>query len=327
MAYLSQARGDRCGATYEDMDFYTDRDRAAYRPWLTVDELRRRASFTYLPGYLAVEFSEKDGGVSLIIRDVKTGETRTLHARAILLAGGALSTARLVMRSLGISRLPLLCNPYAYMPCLNLQMMGIPLDRHKTSMGQAVMIYDPGKDHAELVVVGLYTYRSLLLYKMVKEIPFDFADGLKLMQVLQSALVVAGIHHPDAPSDRKYLQLRPDAVSFTGDSLFAHYQLGQEEEATVAARERAVRKALRKIGCMPIKRIDPGPGSSIHYAGTVPFSSDERPGTTHFDGRLHGCRSVFVADGSGFNFLPAKGVTLSLMANAHAVARGTVVGA
>ncbi len=38
------------------------------------------------------------------------------------------------------------------------------------------------------------------------------------------------------------------------------------------------------------------------------------------DGRLHGTANVWVADGSGFRFLPAKGVTLTLMANAHRVA-------
>jgi choline dehydrogenase-like flavoprotein len=81
-----------------------------------------------------------------------------------------------------------------------------------------------------------------------------------------------------------------------------------------------VRSALRQLGCYPIKRMDPGFGSSIHYAGTVPFSAEERTGTTHPGGRLHGTRNVFIADGSGFNYLPAKGVTFTLMANAHAVA-------
>jgi hypothetical protein len=35
---------------------------------------------------------------------------------------------------------------------------------------------------------------------------------------------------------------------------------------------------------------------------------------------LGGTKNVFVADGSGFKYLPAKGLTLTLMANAHLVA-------
>ena len=79
---------------------------------------------------------------------------------------------------------------------------------------------------------------------------------------------------------------------------------------------------MRSLGCYALSKIDPGHGSSIHYAGTLPFSEKEGMFTLAKDGRLHGSKSVYVADGSGFRFLPAKGLTLSLMANAHAVAKG-----
>ena len=78
-------------------------------------------------------------------------------------------------------------------------------------------------------------------------------------------------------------------------------------------------RALRSLGAWAIKRIQPGMGSSIHYAGTLPFAGDGRPFSLLSDGRLAGTRRVWVADGSGFRFLPAKGLTLSLMANAHLV--------
>jgi hypothetical protein len=320
MAFLSQDRDDRHGTKYEDMDFYTDRDRAAYRSWFTVDALKRKDNFTYLPSYLAVEFSESDGTVSLVTRNIQTGEKRTLRGRKLFLAVSSLGTARIVMRSQGIEQLPILCNPYTYMPCVNIHMLGRPLDRFKTSMAQAFMIYDPDGKQDDLVSLAFFTYRSLLLYKLVKEAPLNFADGLKLMQYLQSAFIVAGIHHPDTFSEQKYLRLQPDGNSFTGDVLFAHYELNRAEKEKIISREKVVRSALRQLGCYPIKRMDPGFGSSIHYAGTVPFSAEERPGTTHPGGRLHGTRNVFIADGSGFNYLPAKGVTFTLMANAHAVA-------
>jgi choline dehydrogenase-like flavoprotein len=68
----------------------------------------------------------------------------------------------------------------------------------------------------------------------------------------------------------------------------------------------------------------PGHGSSIHYAGTLPFSDMEKPYTLSPDGRVWGTNKIFVADGSGFAYLPAKGLTLSLMANAHRVAAGVL---
>ena len=78
---------------------------------------------------------------------------------------------------------------------------------------------------------------------------------------------------------------------------------------------------MRKLGVYAIKTIDPGIGSSIHYAGTLPFSNNEKSLTLNSNGRLNGTQHVFVADGSGFNYLPAKGLTFSLMANAHLVAK------
>ena len=81
---------------------------------------------------------------------------------------------------------------------------------------------------------------------------------------------------------------------------------------------------MSSLGCFAIKRVDPGIGASIHYAGTLPFNKEEELLTLSYNGRLNGTKNVFVADGSGFSYLPAKGLTLSLMANAHSVAKNVL---
>jgi glyoxylase-like metal-dependent hydrolase (beta-lactamase superfamily II) len=106
----------------------------------------------------------------------------------------------------------------------------------------------------------------------------------------------------------------------TGDSLRADYSLTSEEGVKTDRRERKYLAAFRKLRCYPIKRVYPGHGASIHYGGTLPVSSKEKAYTLSEDGTLHGTKRIFVADGSGFKYLPAKGLTFSLMANAHRVA-------
>ncbi len=179
-----------------------------------------------------------------------------------------------------------------------------------------------------MVRVSLYTpaYRSLLLYKLIKEAPLNFADGLGVFRALQSALMIVGIHHPDSFSANKYLSLVDKPDSFTGDALFAQYELSNAETKTIQQREKIIRAAFRSMGCFPLRRIQPGHGGSIHYAGSLPFNTNETPGSTHPSGRLHGTRRVFVADGSGFTYLPAKGITLTLMANAHRTAKEALDG-
>ena len=81
---------------------------------------------------------------------------------------------------------------------------------------------------------------------------------------------------------------------------------------------------LRRLGCWPLGIIEPGPGSSIHYGGMFAPSDQELPLTVARDGVLRGTRRVHVVDGAGFAYLPAKGPTLTLMANAHRIADAIV---
>src|SRR5262249_18251765 len=74
-----------------------------------------------------------------------------------------------------------------------------------------------------------------------------------------------------------------------------------------------------RLGCVPLKRIRPGHGSSIHYAGTFPITAEDRPLTCDRDSRLRGTRAVYLADGSIFPWLPPKGLTFNIMANADRV--------
>ena len=322
MALLSEPFNDREGAKYHDLDFYSDRDQSAYRPWITLNKLRIRQNFTYLNNLLVLEFSEGESEISIVVKNVMTLEHRVIKCRKLLLAAGALGSARIVLRSYKgeLDKLPVLCNPYIYMPCVHIRMLGGVLSGAKTSMAQAFMIYDEAGGGDDLVSMAIYTYRSLMLYNLVKETPLNFADGLRIIKYLQSSFMIVGIHHPDSFSENKYVKLLPKEDSFTGDALFAHYELNDLELGVIARREKKIRGFFRELGCYPIKRLQPTFGASIHYAGTLPFNSDDRFGTTHPDGRLNKTKNVFIADGSGYNYLPAKGITLTLMANAYLVA-------
>ena len=61
-------------------------------------------------------------------------------------------------------------------------------------------------------------------------------------------------------------------------------------------------------------------GSSVHYAGTLPMTSDDRPNTCRPDGAVRGLERLFIVDGAAFSALPAKNVTFTLMANAVRIA-------
>ena len=321
LALLTRDKGSRKGSSLHDMDFWSDTGRSAYRAWITVEQLLSDPDFEYRRGHLALSFTESEEGVELHAVRTDTREHVVLSCRKLVLAPGVLGTARIILRSANRpgQRLPLLCNPYAYIPCLQWRMLGQLNDERKISVSQLALFHDPDGENRDVAMAALFSYSSLLLFRLVKESPLNLRDGRAIMHVLQSAFTIAGLHHPDAPSADKHLWME-SADTATGDILCAHYTLSPSEQEKVRKREALFHAALRRLGCFPIKSIRTPPGGSIHYAGALPYADEETSFTLARDGRLHGTRAVFVADGSGFRALPAKGITLSLMANAHRTA-------
>jgi len=324
LALITEDKDDRRGYGYHDMDFYSDNDKSAWRPWIAIDSLRKQRNFEYIGGVLMLSFKEQ--GDKTIVTCMRTADQQlvTFSCRKLILATSALGSARIVLRSLGDSgtKLPLLCNPYSYIPCIQPHFFGSGAEREKLGFTQLSLFYD--KDHSNIgaSVASLYSYQSLMLFRIVRHVPLNFVDARILMRYLIPTIVIMGIHHPDHASDDKYLKLVDAPESPAGSQLEAEYVLSDEEKREINSREKAFMRTMRGLGTYSLKKLDPGAGASIHYAGTLPFSQKREPFTLSSSGLLHGTRSVYVADSSGFNYLPAPGLTYSLMANAHNVAEG-----
>jgi len=321
LALLTQERDGRGATQLRDMDFYADGERAAWRPWMTIERLARAGNFHYEGNAFVTHFREDGDGVEAVAVDVRDRTQRRIAARRLVLAAGTLGTARIVLRALAPSAaLSLLCNAYTYVPCLVPSRLGKPMPERNLSLVQMTLFHDPGGEHRDVAAGTIFSYRSLLLFRLLREMPLPVRDARTLMQYLLSAFAIVGIDHPQERSGGKGLRLVPDAGAPSGDALEISYALSDAERDAYDRRERAYLHVLRRMGAWPMKRVRPPLGSSIHYAGTLPFSQAERALHLAPSGRLHGTRSVFVADGSGFTFLPAKGLTFSLMANAHRIA-------
>lgn len=322
LALLTEAKDDRRPLAFRDMDFYDDLEKAAYRPWITIAALRKKPNVQFEGGWLVTDFSEKENVVSVNAIRIGSNEKKTFYCRKLVLAPGVLGTARIVLRSMENGRstkLPLLCNPYTYVPCIVPSRLGKSTPERNYGFAQLSLFHDADGQQRDIAMASLYTYRSLLLFRLLRETPLNFRDGRIFMQHVVPSLVIAGIHHPESFRSGQQLHLENDPASPTADRLHVDYHRGDADEK-VRLREKQYTAALRKIGAYALKKVHPPIGASIHYAGVLPFSENEKAFTLHPSGRLHGTNHVFVADGSGFTFLPAKGLTLSLMANAHLAA-------
>lgn len=320
LAICSKPHHGRGPHPYHDMDFWADdAARSVYRPRWTLEELQKSPHFSYLNRRLVLSFAESDLGVELTARNAETNELEIHRARSLVLAAGAMSTARIVLRSLGKfdARVPILSNAYTYAPLVNWRMAGREAKDRRHSLSQLAAVYRP-PGGAAIVNAQLYSYRSLLTFKLMKESPLPFRESLQLMRMLMPLFGILGIHHEDRPSPTKFLRLARES-GHGDDRLEIRYEPSADEIATQVRNEKAMLKFFRKLGCWPLKLIRPGHGSSIHYGGSFPMAASGKPLTTSREGLLSGTSHVYLADGSVLPHLPAKGLTFTLTANANRI--------
>jgi choline dehydrogenase-like flavoprotein len=193
-------------------------------------------------------------------------------------------------------------------------MLGRPADDARYSLAQLAALQRVGGDD---VLAQFYSYRSLLTFRVLRGIPLPPGLGVLFVRLIATAFTCVNLHFADDPADTKYVEL-------DGETFRAHYAPTADQARAVRRGERAMLRRLAGLRCVPIGVARPSPGASIHYAGTLPVG--DGPLNTAPDGRLNGCRHVYVGDGSSWRWLPAKGLTFTLMANARRVAEGVVGG-
>lgn len=320
LAICTEKVGDRGPFAYHDTEFWADSDRAVYRPAYTIADLSRRPNFEYAGGLLARSFAEREDG-TVEVRGIRLdgGGEFLLAGASLVLGAGALGSGRLVLQSMGHgdARLPLVSNPYTYYPCLNLGALGWKhTDAPRHALTQVMGFLHPPE--GDTLQAQIYSYRSLLTFKLMKETFLPMRESRRLMQALSWYFVVAGVHHADRPWRGTWLALEPGGQDGPAPARIHHHRRRSGERRRHEG-EKLLRGLLLRLGCLPLGRIDPGPGASIHYGGTLPMTTRPRRYTTTPEGRLRGTRRVFVADGSTFPHLPAKGLTFTIMANADRV--------
>lgn len=317
LAMLSQDLEGRRAHAGLDLDFWSNAGESVYRPELTIATLQRGPRFQYCPGWIVERFSEDASGVSVHARRCDGDESRSFRAQKLVLAAGALGTARLALRSLGSpeQRLPLACNAHLYVPCLHVAGLGRPHAERCHSLAQLTMIHDPSGNPGELVQAQLYSYRSLLLFRLLPDVPLPQREALRILRAVAPSLAIWAVEHADEPGPGSSCRLLPDG------RLAVEHRPDSATERRRRAVERTLMHGMRRLGLWPIRRVFSGAGSSLHYGGQLPASERDEPMTCDHAGRLRGTRGVHVVDGAALRYLPAKGPTFTLMANADRIAR------
>lgn len=317
-AVLTQEKNGRRPLSYNDMEYYSDANRSVWRPQFTLEALQRNPSFQYIPGYVVEYIEESAESATVYAKRVEHAglSIERFTAKKVVMAAGTVGSARILLRSFGLydTPVPLMAKPHTFTACLHTSSLGKAGPRERSSLCQ-LLVTDQTKNERGFHegVAQLYSYRSLLLFRLLQNIPLPTPDAFRALALLAPSLIVADIRFPTMPQPGNTLQLSRDekhtvrALQSESDAVHLHHQ---------AALKR-LHKGLQTIGLWPAKTLELPHGSSSHYAGTIPFDGSGRfPLSVDPNGKLHQGKHIFVADASTFKALPAEPHTLTLMANA-----------
>lgn len=316
LAVLTRDRPPRRACEYTGLEYYTDVGRAVYRPQFTIDELRDSPHFTYRGGFVAESIREEGEESRVRCHSTQQGvEKTTFTARCIILAAGAIGTARILARSLGLTGhlLPFLSKPHTVTACVHLPTLGRPGHRPCMSLCQ-LMAIARGEDEADSLCSQLYSYSGFPLFRLLPSLPAPAPEALELLSLLAPSLLLADTRMP---------VLQPNGtlgLSKDGKGIVIDIRSSDAQWKARAPQMKRLRRAFRRLLLFPVKTIAAAEGSTFHYAGTVPIALEgDAPITAEENGRVRGLRRTFVCDASLFRILPAFPHTLTIMANANRI--------
>ncbi len=312
MAVLSQDKATRKANPYFDLDFWSDHGRSVWRAQWDMEALQNLPNVTVISPAIALRFEETENTVTLTIKSLESGATKTVEGKTLMIAAGAFGSYRLCANSLNVlgQPNPYLCNAYMYVPTINLAMLGKKGDDRRHSLSQLF-------GEVEDVTLQFYSYRSLLLQRLIDQTPVHLWLARQFWRLIVESLVIAGCHFPDPGSAQQTLQ----AHKTNNGHLPA---LSFQTPHTKLSHRWTIFKELLQLGLVPMGRVMTRPGGSIHYAGTIPIAKPGRekyPLMQDEDNRLIGTKNVYICDNSGWLSLPSRGPTFTLMASARHITR------
>lgn len=312
LAVLTRDHDGRHAYRYDALEFFRPNNPAVYTPAFTLNEMIERGEIAYERGVLVERYAETESDVTVRTRDVATGATREFQAKRLILAAGALNTAKIVLRSNGdtTTRLPLLDNAISYVPLLDPWRIGAALEPEFFAAAMLNAVY-AGPLHPAAIQMTLYGAAGTLRSDFLFDFPLAARGNLAAAKYVTPALLIAQLFYPDRPAPANYLRL---AESGRLELAYETKPLGALEARLLAL--------FRRMGYFGSARLCKylAPGNSFHYAGGLPMKQQPGRYETEISGRLAGTRAVYIADAANFPALPSKNHTFTMMANAMRVA-------
>jgi len=325
VAVRAATRGGKPGCVYCGLCMYGCPNGLIYSAAATLEILEANPLFRRVPGVIVDCLRETPTQeVEITGRQREGGASVAFRASRVYLAAGAISSTRILLRSLGAYGRPVTLKDSQYFLFPLLRYAGQPGVRGEAlhTLSQVFLeICDPAiSEHT--VHIQVYTYNDLYAGALRK----SFGRAARLAEpamgpLLSRLLIMQGyLHSNHSPTIAMTLERRPSGIDALALEGFSNRAAG-----TDAMLRRVVRKISRngfRLKALPLGFLlhKTAPGRGYHSGGTFPMRRS--PGEFESDvlGRPRGFERVHVVDATVFPSIPATTITFSMMANAHRIA-------
>ncbi len=292
----------------------------------TFDRLRSEGRISYRPNLLAIRLEESNGSPSVMARNTATGELERFAADRVFVACGGIGTTRLVLGSLGLfDRTSTMLESVQFvMPTVSRRPAPDPRGERNFTLNQFNLLYDHTGEAFDLCQIHFYDYNPAFLGSVPA-----FLQGRSVDPVLAALLRRTSVglgYVPSWGSPRVRLTARRPSES---DQLPLLEIDRDPIEGWPPMLKGLVRSMMNVAPALDLWPVLPllslsAAAKSYHFGGTFPHSRIRSAETTDPLGRLAPWDNIHLVDGSVFPNVPATTFTLTIMANAHRIASGTL---
>jgi hypothetical protein len=315
MAVLAEEAEGRGGCELLGTCLWGCSRNAMYSAQFDLQRLREQFDIGWRSNFI-VDRLERDGN-GWIIHGHSRGSGSGIQERAhiAVLAAGCLATNRIAREALGLAGQParLYSNPSAGF------LVWFPLwtgSGPQKGFASAQLSFTISSERAgQALFGGLFPTAGIPVSEFADHLPFARRYGVDLLRYVLPSSIVGNLFLSGAFS-RHEISLSEDR------SLHVKGGFDTEVDQIFAGARRRLAGVFRSLGgILPRSAFVPGtPGSDVHYAGGLPMRAEPKRGECSAFGEVAGLERLFVADAAGFPSLPAKPLTLTIMANADRIA-------
>jgi ferredoxin len=295
----------------------------------TFDELITQGHVNYVGGHLALQVGEEKDRPFVKARSLRSGEVTTFTADKVLLACGSIGTTRLVAHSLGqwSTRIHMLESAQFLMPMVSLKGISRLSQAGTFTLNQFNLVLPFDEAGHDIVQIHGYPYNDA----MDDALP-GFLQSKPMRGVRSQALkhLTVGLGYMPSwwsPGFDVELERPHDDDQLPELTLTPSIDSSTETKSILREITKRLLKSSTSLGIAPVvsQVVLSSPGKSYHFGGSFPHATNSvSDRQSDVLGRVGVWSNIHLVDASVFPNVPATTFTLTIMANAHRIARTIV---